>query len=67
VSTEQNTSSNTGLAGKTLGELKADAFEQDVAVNDRHQSFSMITLPSLRLGEIPPRPSPVPGLERIGK
>jgi len=50
VSGQQNTSSKAGLAGKTLGEIKVDAFEQDVAVNDRHQSFSAELLRLALLG-----------------
>jgi hypothetical protein len=50
VSSQHNTSSKAGLAGRTLGEIKVDAFEQDVAVNDRHQSFSAELLRLALLG-----------------
>jgi hypothetical protein len=35
---------------RTLGEIKADAFEQDVCINDRHQAFSAELLRLALLG-----------------
>jgi hypothetical protein len=35
---------------RTLGEIKADGFEQDVCINDRHQAFSAELLRLALLG-----------------
>src|SRR5215472_15231757 len=35
---------------RTLAEIKADGFEQDVCINDRHQAFSAELLPLALLG-----------------
>ena len=50
MSSPQNTPPKPDPAPKRLGEIKVDAFEQDVVVNDRNQSFSAELLRLALLG-----------------
>jgi len=51
VNRDQSTSAKRDSAIRlSLGEIKAEAFDQDVAVNDRHQSFSAELLRLALLG-----------------
>jgi hypothetical protein len=43
-------SDSEALSRRSLGEIKVDAFDQDVAINDRHQAFSAELLRLALLG-----------------